>query len=438
MHSRRSQAPAHIAAARRCMQRTSEVQRRQLRHPSETRCQRRCPSCSELIGTIVVCIHRRPRLAPRRTPTTRSAPHATASANSTNHHLCTTGARKHPLTAQLPVDARSVPPRTSHVSCVILPRLGASDAAPSSWISLPARTAAPRLAPRRTFTSRYSPARNRLSPKHASASAHCRSSQAPAHSAAARRCMQRTAEVQRLQLRHPSETRCQRRCPSISEVIDCTHRRPSARPSQALTIHYRPTRNRPSPQHATSSMHSRRSQAPAHSAYARSVQLRFSDVSCVILKRLGASDAAPAASMSVTAHTAAPRLALGKPSPPATAPRATAPAHTTQHHQRTAGFRKHPLTALLPADACSVQLRSSHVSCVILPRLGASDAAPAALMSLPARIAAPRLTPREPRHQLQRRMQPPQPTAPNIIHAQPALASTRSQRSGPPMHAAYF
>jgi hypothetical protein len=32
-HCRRSQAPAHTAAGRRCTQRTTEVQRRQLRHP---------------------------------------------------------------------------------------------------------------------------------------------------------------------------------------------------------------------------------------------------------------------------------------------------------------------------------------------------------------------------------------------------------------------
>jgi hypothetical protein len=44
MDSRRWQAPAPSPAARRCTQRTTEVQRRQLRHPSETRCQRRCPS----------------------------------------------------------------------------------------------------------------------------------------------------------------------------------------------------------------------------------------------------------------------------------------------------------------------------------------------------------------------------------------------------------
>jgi hypothetical protein len=90
--------------------------------------------------------------------------------------------------------------------------------------------AAPRPAPCRTPTTRYSPARNRPSP-HAASSTHSRRSQAIAHSAAARRCTQRTTEVQRRQLRHLSEARCQRRCPIISEVIVCTHRCPSARPS---------------------------------------------------------------------------------------------------------------------------------------------------------------------------------------------------------------
>jgi hypothetical protein len=60
----------------------------------------------------------------------------------------------------------------------------------------------------------YSPARNRLSQKHTTSSMHSRRSQAPAHSPAAADARQRTSEVQRRQLRHPSETRRQRRCPS--------------------------------------------------------------------------------------------------------------------------------------------------------------------------------------------------------------------------------
>jgi hypothetical protein len=55
-------------------------------------------------------------------------------------------------------------------------------------------TAAPRPAPCRTPTPRYSPAHNRPSP-HAASSMHGRRSQAPAHSAAARRCTQRTTEA---------------------------------------------------------------------------------------------------------------------------------------------------------------------------------------------------------------------------------------------------
>ena len=91
-----------------------------------------------------------------------------------------------------------------------------------------------------------------------------------------------------------------------------------------------------------------------------------------------------------------------------------------------------------PSLCCGVQLRFSDVSCVILKRLGASDAAPAASMSLSARTAAPRLAPRtSPTHPLQPRAHPPQPTAPIIISASPAFASTHSQRSWPPMHAAY-
>ena len=123
---------------------------------------------------------------------------------------------------------RSVRLRSSDVSCVILPRLGASDAAPSSPIALSARTAAPRLAPCKPPPPR--PARNRPSQHHP-----CTAYAQPAFASTREqhkpsRCTQRTAEVQRRQLRHPQETRCQRRCPSCSDIIDCTHRRPSARP----------------------------------------------------------------------------------------------------------------------------------------------------------------------------------------------------------------
>ena len=95
--------------------------------------------------------------------------------------------------------------------------------------------------------TRYSLARNRPSPQHATSSTHCRRSQAPAHSASCRRCTQRTVEVQRRQLRHPSETRCQRRCPNISDPIVCTHRRPSARPSQNPNHPLQPRAQPPQP-----------------------------------------------------------------------------------------------------------------------------------------------------------------------------------------------
>jgi hypothetical protein len=132
-------------------------------------------------------------------------------------------------------DARSVPLRPSSVSRVILARLGASDAAPSSPIELSARTAAPSARPVASLTTRCNPAHNRPSPKHTTPSAHRRRSQPPAHSAAGRRCTQRTIELQHRQPRHPSETRCKRRCPIISDRIVCTHRRPSARPVASLT-----------------------------------------------------------------------------------------------------------------------------------------------------------------------------------------------------------
>ncbi len=219
--------------------------------------------------------------------------------------------------------------------------------------------AAPRLALAKPPPTRYSPACNCRSPHHTSASMHSQRLQAPAHCAAARRCTQRTTEVQRRQLRHPSETRCQRRCTSCFDLIVCTHRRPSANPS-------------------------------------------------------------------------------ANPHPPAPAPCATASAHSTQHHPCTVGVGKHQLTLQLPGDAHSVPLRSSEVSCGIPSRLGASDAAPSARISLTASTAAPQLAPRiDPTHPLQPRAHPPQPTARSINHAQPAFASKRSQRSCPPTHAAY-
>ncbi len=160
--------------------------------------QRRRP----IISDPIACTHRRPSARPAQTRPPATALCASGPAQSTQHHPCTASVRRQSLTAQLPADERSVPRRSSDVSCVILPRLGASDAVPASPIQLTARTAAPRLAPRRSPTTSYSPARNCPSQQHATSSTHYRRSQAPAHSAAARRCTQRTAEVQRRPLRH--------------------------------------------------------------------------------------------------------------------------------------------------------------------------------------------------------------------------------------------
>ncbi len=104
------------------------------------------------------------------------------------------------------------------------------------------------------------------------ASAKARSQRKPS------RCTQRTTEVQRRQLRHPSEARCQRRCPSCSDVITCKRRRrvgtPLAKPPPPATA---PCAT-PAAQHASSSAHSRRSQAPAHSTAGRRCMQRTTEV----------------------------------------------------------------------------------------------------------------------------------------------------------------
>ncbi len=194
---------------------------------------------------------------------------------------------------------------------------------------------------------------------------------------------------------------------------DCLHTPaalpPLDSPLANPTTRYSPAHNRLSSHYAESSMHSRRSQAPAHSASpadARSVPWRPSDVSCVITPRLGASDAAPAASIQLSARINAPPLAPRKP--PTT--RYSVVRHhliRSKHYPCLAGVRKHPPTAQLPPMSRSIPLNSSDVSCAILPRLGPSDAAPAALIRLSARTTAPRLAPRRPHHPLQPRAQPP-------------------------------
>jgi hypothetical protein len=157
-------------------------------------------------------------------------------------------------------------------------------------------------------------------------------------------------------------------------------------------------------------------------AMSHSVPLRSSDVSCAILPRLGASDAAPTSSMSLSARTAAPRRPHHPIQPLLQPPQA----HSTQHHQRIAGIRKHPLASQLPAMSHSVPLRSSDVSCAILPRLGASDAAPSSPNSLSARTRRPSARPSQAttRYSL----------SPNRLGPQHAASSRHCRRSQSSTH----
>ncbi len=208
-------------------------------------------------------LHAPPPLGPplAKPPPPATAPRAPPSARNTQHHQRIAGVPKHPLTAQLPADARSAPKRSSDVSFAILPRLGASDAAPAAKFPLSARTTAPRLAPPSTPTTRYSPACNCRSPQYASAAMHSRRLQAPAHSAAA-------ADARSVQLRS-SDVSCV--IPPRLGASDAASAAPipmSARtaapglvPRKAPTTSYSPARNRPSPQHATSSPHSRQTRS---------------------------------------------------------------------------------------------------------------------------------------------------------------------------------
>jgi hypothetical protein len=86
--------PSH-RSCRRCTQLTSEAQRRQLRHPSETRCKRRCPSCSD----VIACTHHHPS----QTSTHPLQPRAQPPQPETRHFISAfkvAGVCKHPLTAQ--------------------------------------------------------------------------------------------------------------------------------------------------------------------------------------------------------------------------------------------------------------------------------------------------------------------------------------------------
>ncbi len=134
-------------------------------------------------------------------------------------------------------------------------KLDLNDAAQSSPIRLPARTRHPSARPSQapppaTAPCTTAPTHN---PQHHHRIAGGRKHQLTAPAAAD--VTQRTAEIQRRQLRHPSETRCQRCSPNIFDVIVCTHRRPSQAPPPATA----PPATASGPQHAASSRHCRRS-----------------------------------------------------------------------------------------------------------------------------------------------------------------------------------
>jgi hypothetical protein len=128
---------------------------------------------------------------------------------------------------------------------------------------------------------------------------------------------------------------------------------------------------------------------------------------------------------------------LAEPPPPATAQPATAPAHSTQHHPCTAGGRRHLLTAQLP-PMHAANRRGPATSAAPSVRDSVSATLPQHLrwhcLHTSPTLGSPLANPHHPRRPC---AQPPQPTTRNIIHAQPAVAGTRSQRKLPPMHAAY-
>jgi hypothetical protein len=183
---------------------------------------------------------------------------------------------------------QSVLPRPSTVSCVILKRLGVNDAAPSSSISLPARNPAPRLAPHKT----HHPPLPRAQLPQPRASNIVRAQPAIVSTRSQRSCRRCAAYHGGPAMSAVSSLR-----DSVPATLpqylrsDCLHAtQPFGSPLASPATRSSSARIRPSPQHATSCMQSRRSQASAHSAAhadACSVQLRSSDVSCVILPRLG-------------------------------------------------------------------------------------------------------------------------------------------------------
>jgi hypothetical protein len=228
---------------------------------------------------------------------------------------------------------------------VILPRLGASDAAPSSPNSLSARTRRPSArpsqapppakAPRTTASAHSTHHRQHIAGgcKHALTAQlppmHAAYLRGPATSAAPSFRDSVPATLPQL-----LRTRCLRAPPPLGS--------PLASPTTRYSLaHHHPTRNTHHPCFSGVRKHTLTAQAAAD---ARSVQLRSSDVSCVILPRLGASDAAPSSPIPLSARTRRPSARPSQAPPPATASRPTAPANNTQHHQ-IAGGRKHALTA---------------------------------------------------------------------------------------------
>ncbi len=192
-----------------------------MRHPSETRCQRRCP----IIFDLIACTHRRPSARPSQNPTTRYCPPAQPTqraAHNIIHAQPALASTRSQRSSCRGTQAYHGGPVTSAASSfrdsvpATLPHLLRSDC-----LQAPTHLGPPLASP----SSRYSPVCNRFSQQPATISMHSRRSQAPAHSAAHADAHKRTAEVQRRQLRHPSETRCQRRCPSCSDPNFCTHRR---------------------------------------------------------------------------------------------------------------------------------------------------------------------------------------------------------------------
>jgi hypothetical protein len=391
--------------------------------------QRRRPISSDPIA----CTHRSPSARPSQNLTTRYSP-----ARNRPSPQQATSSNAQPAVASIR-SQRSCPPMHAAYQ-----RGPATSAAPCSRGSVPATLprhlrcdclhASPPLCSPRAEPSppATAPRATAPAPRHATSSMQGRRSQPPAHSAAARRCTQRTAEVQPRQLRHPSETRCQRRCPVISDPIVCTHRRPSARRAQALTSCYSPARNRPSPTprniiHALPAVASTRSQRSCRQCTPRTAEVQPRQLCHPHEARCQRRRPTISENIACTHRrpSARPSQATASYSPACNCP-------SPQHASASAHCRRSqaPAQSAAVTNARSVLLRFSDVSCGILTRLGAIEVAPAALISLPARITAPRLAPSpSPTHPLQPRAHPPQPTARVIIHAQPAFASTRSQRS---------